>query len=95
VIFKKLRKKLRKKNCTRKIAQVRAARIKTLKAANGVERAARWTDRLNRSKRTGPMFYEHIFKQAAAYLGVGVKTLRRWDREGRLKLERTTTGRRL
>ena len=33
--------------------------------------------------------------KAAAYLGVGVKTLQRWDREGRLKPERTATGRRL
>jgi len=32
--------------------------------------------------------------KAAAYLGVGVKTLQRWDREGRLKPERTSTGRR-
>jgi len=31
---------------------------------------------------------------AAAYLGVGVKTLQRWDREGRLVAERTPTGRR-
>ena len=30
--------------------------------------------------------------KAAAYLGVGVKTLQRWDREGRLKPERTSTG---
>jgi putative resolvase len=29
----------------------------------------------------------------AAYLGVGVKTLQRWDREGRLKPERTPSGR--
>lgn len=33
--------------------------------------------------------------RAAAYLGVGVKTLQRWDREGRLKPERTSTGRRI
>jgi putative resolvase len=33
--------------------------------------------------------------KAAAYLGVGVKTLQRWDREGRLKPERTATGRRI
>jgi predicted site-specific integrase-resolvase len=33
--------------------------------------------------------------KAAAYLGVGVKTLQRWDREGRLKPERTSTGRRM
>ena len=33
--------------------------------------------------------------KAAAYLGVGVKTLQRWDREGRLKAERTGTGRRV
>jgi excisionase family DNA binding protein len=33
--------------------------------------------------------------KAAAYLGVGVKTLQRWDREGRLMPERTPTGRRL
>jgi putative resolvase len=33
--------------------------------------------------------------KAAAYLGVGVKTLQRWDREGRLPAERTPTGRRL
>jgi putative resolvase len=32
--------------------------------------------------------------KAAAYLGVGVKTLQRWDREGRLKPERTPSGRR-
>jgi len=33
--------------------------------------------------------------KAAAYLGVGVKTLQRWDREGRLTPERTPTGRRI
>jgi putative resolvase len=33
--------------------------------------------------------------KAAAYLGIGVKTLQRWDREGRLKPERTDTGRRM
>jgi excisionase family DNA binding protein len=33
--------------------------------------------------------------KAAAYLGVGVKTLQRWGREGRLKPERTSTGRRI
>jgi predicted site-specific integrase-resolvase len=33
--------------------------------------------------------------KAAAYLGVGVKTLQRWDREGRLKPDRMATGRRL
>ena len=33
--------------------------------------------------------------RAAAYLGVAVKTLQRWDREGRLKPERTSTGRRM
>jgi putative resolvase len=33
--------------------------------------------------------------KAAKYLGVGVKTLQRWDREGRLKPERTSTGRRI
>jgi DNA-binding transcriptional MerR regulator len=33
--------------------------------------------------------------KAADYLGVGVKTLQRWDREGRLKPERTSTGRRI
>lgn len=33
--------------------------------------------------------------KAATYLGVAVKTLQRWDREGRLKPERTGTGRRL
>jgi putative resolvase len=33
--------------------------------------------------------------KAANYLGVGVKTLQRWDREGRLKPERTSTGRRI
>jgi putative resolvase len=32
--------------------------------------------------------------KAAAYLGVGVKTLQRWDREGRLRPERTPSGRR-
>jgi predicted site-specific integrase-resolvase len=32
--------------------------------------------------------------KAAAYLGVSVKTLQRWDREGRLAPERTPTGRR-
>ena len=32
--------------------------------------------------------------KAAEYLGVGVKTLQRWDREGTLKAERTSTGRR-
>lgn len=33
--------------------------------------------------------------KAAAYLGVGVKTLQRWDREKRLCPDRTGTGRRL
>ena len=33
--------------------------------------------------------------KAAAYLGVTVKTLQRWDREGRLTPERTATGRRV
>ena len=33
--------------------------------------------------------------KAATYLGMAVKTLQRWDREGRLKPERTGTGRRL
>jgi len=33
--------------------------------------------------------------KAAAYLGISVKTLQRWDREGRLKSERTGTGRRM
>jgi putative resolvase len=33
--------------------------------------------------------------KAADYLGVGVKTLQRWDREGRLTPERTGTGRRM
>jgi putative resolvase len=33
--------------------------------------------------------------KAAIYLGVTVKTLQRWDREGRLKPERTATGRRV
>jgi putative resolvase len=33
--------------------------------------------------------------QAAAYLGVGIRTLQRWDREGILKAERTPTGRRV
>lgn len=32
--------------------------------------------------------------KAAAYLGVNIKTLQRWDRDGRLKPERTSTGRR-
>jgi excisionase family DNA binding protein len=32
--------------------------------------------------------------KAAEYLGVTVKTLRRWDREGRLVVERTDSGRR-
>jgi excisionase family DNA binding protein len=32
--------------------------------------------------------------KAAEYLGVSVKTLQRWDREGRLHAERTGTGRR-
>jgi putative resolvase len=32
--------------------------------------------------------------KAAAYLGVSVKTLQRWDRDGRLKAERTPSGRR-
>jgi hypothetical protein len=40
---------------------------------------------------------EHNFRPGRQqnYLGVGVKTLQRWDREGRLKPERTTTGRRI
>jgi putative resolvase len=33
--------------------------------------------------------------KAATYLGVSVKTLQRWDREGRLTSERTGTGRRM
>jgi putative resolvase len=33
--------------------------------------------------------------KAADYLGVTVKTLQRWDREGRLKPERTDSGRRM
>ena len=33
--------------------------------------------------------------KAAAYLGVTPKTLQRWDREGRLRAERTATGRRM
>jgi DNA-binding transcriptional MerR regulator len=33
--------------------------------------------------------------KAAAYLGVAVKTLQKWDRQGRLKPERTDSGRRL
>lgn len=33
--------------------------------------------------------------KAASYLGVTVKTLQRWDREGRLKPARTATGRRV
>jgi putative resolvase len=33
--------------------------------------------------------------KAADYPGVGAKTLQRWDREGRLKPERTSTGRRI
>lgn len=33
--------------------------------------------------------------KAASYLGVSVKTLQRWDREGRLSPERTATGRRI
>jgi putative resolvase len=33
--------------------------------------------------------------KAASYLGVTVKTLQRWDREGRLTPERTATGRRV
>jgi putative resolvase len=33
--------------------------------------------------------------KAAAYLGVSVKTLQRWDREGRLVAERTKSGRRM
>jgi len=41
--------------------------------------------------------HEHdVFdRKGRAYLGVGVKTLQRWDREGRLKPERTDTGRRM
>jgi excisionase family DNA binding protein len=33
--------------------------------------------------------------KAATYLGVTPKTLQRWDREGRLRAERTDTGRRM
>ena len=33
--------------------------------------------------------------KAATYLGVTVKTLQRWDREGRLVPERTDSGRRM
>lgn len=33
--------------------------------------------------------------KAAEYLGVSVKTLQRWDADGRLKAERTATGRRV
>jgi putative resolvase len=33
--------------------------------------------------------------KAAEYLGVTVKTLQRWDREGRLRAERTDKGRRM
>jgi putative resolvase len=33
--------------------------------------------------------------KAAAYLGIAPKTLQRWDREGRLRAERTDSGRRM
>ena len=37
---------------------------------------------------------EHFFyRESRGYLSVGIKTLQRWDREGRLAAERTPTGR--